>query len=40
MTNWEYTKIRYIIEVEDNSTTEQGILVGVDTPLDIIFIAL
>ena len=40
MTNWGYTKIRYITKAEDNSTTEQGTLVGVDTPLDIISIAL
>ena len=29
-----------ILEVEDNSTTEQGTLVGIKTPLDIISIAL
>jgi len=33
-------KIRYAIEVENNSTIERGILVGVDTPLDIMSIAL
>ena len=38
--NQEYIKVKYIIEVEDNSTIEQGILVEVDTPLDIISIAL
>ena len=40
MTNQEYIKIGYVIKVKNNSTIEQGILVGVDTPLDIISIAL
>ena len=38
--NWEYIKVRYTIKVEDNSTTEWGTLVGVDTLLDIMSIAL
>ena len=33
-------EIRYIKEVKDNSTIEQGILVEVDTLLDIISITL
>ena len=40
MTNWGYIKIGYVIEVEDDSTIEWGILVEVDTPLDIMSIAL
>ena len=40
MTNWGYIKIGYAIKVEDNSTMEWGILVGIDTLLDIISIAL
>ena len=38
--NWKYVKVVYITEVEDNFTTEWGILVGVDTLLDIMSIAL
>ena len=40
MANWKCIKIKYIIEVENNSTIEWGILIGVDTLLDIISIAL
>ena len=40
MTNWGYIKIGYATKVENDSTTERGILVEVDTLLDIMFITL
>jgi len=39
-TNWGYLKLNNVIEVETKTTTEQGLVTGIITPLDTASIAL